>query len=76
MSTVASSDPIVSTDGLGSSLDGSASISSFEEQPYRPVFAKNLGMFNFSAHKKILILRSYIDLYFKWHSHSALGNIK
>lgn len=42
VSTVASSDPIVSTDGLGSSLDGSASISSFEEQPYRPVFAKNL----------------------------------
>lgn len=42
VSTVASSDPIVSTDGLGSSLDGSTSISSFEEQPYRPAFAKNL----------------------------------
>lgn len=68
VSTVASSDPIVSTDGLGSSLDGSASISSFEEQPYRPVFAKNLGMFNFTAHKKILILRSYIDLFFKCNS--------
>lgn len=42
VSTVASSDPIVSTDGLGSSLDGNTSISSFEEQPYRPAFAKNL----------------------------------
>ncbi|XP_062595376.1 protein IWS1 homolog isoform X2 [Saccostrea cucullata] len=39
VSTVASSEPIVSTDGLGSSYDGT--ISSFEEQPYRPAFAKN-----------------------------------
>ena len=42
VSTVASSEPIVSTDGLGSSCDGS--ISSFEEQPYRPAFARNLGL--------------------------------
>lgn len=61
VSTVASSDPIVSTDGLGSSLDGSTSISSFEEQPYRPAFAKNLGMCNFSANKKIFNSRSYIE---------------
>ncbi|XP_048777496.2 protein IWS1 homolog isoform X2 [Ostrea edulis] len=39
VSTVSSTDPIVSTDGLGSSCDGT--LSSFEEQPYRPAFAKN-----------------------------------
>lgn len=41
VSTVSSTDPIVSTDGLGSSCDGT--LSSFEEQPYRPAFAKNFG---------------------------------
>lgn len=34
---------------------------SFEEQPYRPAFAKNLGMCNFSANKKIFNSRSYIE---------------
>ncbi|XP_052062607.1 uncharacterized protein LOC127702446 [Mytilus californianus] len=39
-SSVASSDPIVSTDGLGSSQSFSTTISSVEEQPYRPSFAR------------------------------------
>ncbi|XP_076111770.1 uncharacterized protein LOC143080013 [Mytilus galloprovincialis] len=39
-SSVASSDPIVSTDGLGSSQSFSSTISSVEEQPYRPYFAR------------------------------------
>lgn len=39
-SSVGSSDPIVSTDGLGSSQSFSTTVSSVEEQPYRPSFAR------------------------------------
>jgi len=44
-SSVASSDPIVSTDGLGSSQSFSTTVSSVEEQPYRPSFTRKWGKF-------------------------------
>lgn len=44
-SSVGSSDPIVSTDGLGSSQSFSTTVSSVEEQPYRPSFTRKWGNF-------------------------------
>lgn len=43
-SSVASSDPIVSTDGLGSSMSFNSTVTSVEEKPFRPSFARKWGM--------------------------------
>lgn len=66
-SSVGSSDPIVSTDGLGSSQSFSTTVSSVEEQPYRPSFARKWG--KFFIHSNWYFYKNYhsyiINLYAK-----------
>lgn len=61
-SSVASSDPIVSTDGLGSSQSFSSTISSVEEQPYRPSFARKWGKIHCYNYIKFEIVASATNL--------------